>query len=747
MFEGRSHSINLKILSILIVYSNGKVNWDEFVSFLILCFKDEEVPTEFKDLDPPISRPLRLLRSNHRHPINRILFSPTVKPDRSQNWSEGSYMTSSKDGVINYWSLDLQVERTVQSTCPELKVQQTWVLDMVCLPDVSVVCTSSSERDLRFYDTSARKFELRVMITLLEYAVVTLHYEYSVNVEEESMLFLGDMHGNIKTIFFSPMARGPFKSTPGVPLLNVRYEAVLKGQVPGFRVLEFNNIHTDWVQQISYYHTLHSFVSCAMCEKVGLTIRDFSHKATYVYNQSKGVRCFTIDETAHLIATGGPDCLVRIWNTFVPKRPTITFTGHHAGILCLIFQEGSKTLCSISKDKCIKVWDVASQTCLQSYLGLPSELGERNDLTYLYNPESRQIIIGNMLLAAIYLCPLQSGEHTDGNTHSSAVSCLLYNPLFNVLVTCGLDNYIIVWDPWRGRRISVVKECHTKMLHGEKIPVEITAATFNPTFHFLLTGAHDGSLKVWDFNTGTCLRNMRIETGSEVTSVIWIPGRILAMGWNQRVVEFADSGGAAGPGGAFSKPWQLCHYDDILCAAARIPQTLVTASYSGELVMWRLETGQPYKKHDVYNPTERIKIKYQTDSNKARLTVPRLTRHKSLIAKDKPLLPSMLPRRRVSSIKVPDSCVGAKGLAVRAVLFLASRPMAPNIGSLLIATDNGSVQVWSHHISGGFMAAFWATHTAGDYVIAMATDESNDYVFVGKLQKLMSKCYFNKPKI
>lgn len=701
---------------------------------MILCFKDDEVPVEFKDLDPPISRPLRLLRSNHRHPINRILFSPTVKPDRTQNWNEGSYMTSSKDGIINYWSLDLQLERTVQSTCPKLKVQQTWVLDMVCLADVSVVCTSSSERDLRFYDTSARKFELRVMITSLEYAVCTMHYEYSESVEEDSMLFLGDMHGNIKIMFFPPLARGPFKSTPGVPLLNVRYETVLRGTIKGFKVLEFNNIHNDWVRQINYYHTLHSFVSCAGCEKVALTIRDLSHKVTYVYNQPKGVYCFTIDEVGHLIATGGPDCLVRIWNTFVPKRPTITFTGHHAGILSLIFQEGSKTLCSISKDKCIKVWDIASQTCLQSYLGLPSELGERSDLTYLYNPSSRQIIIGNLLLAAVYLCPLQSGEHTDGNTHSLAISCMLYNPLFKLLVTCGLDNYIIVWDPWRGRRLSVVKEAHTRMLHGEKIPVEITAATFNPTWHLLLTGAHDGSLKVWDFNTSTCLRNMRIEYGCEVTAVIWITGRILAVGWNQRVVEFADSGGAAGPGGAFSKPWQTCHFEDVLCAAARIPQALATASYNGELVFWRLETGQPYKKHDVYNPTQRIKIKYQTNTEKIVPVIgSKTSRYKSFIKDPLPLLSAMLPKKKVSALKLPDTCIQVKGLPVRSILFLCTRPMSPNVGTLLVSTDNGSVQVWSHHASGGFITAFWVAHIAGDYVISMTTDENNEYLFVGNL--------------
>ena len=34
------------------------------------------------------------------------------------------------------------------------------------MPDIDIVCTSSTERDLRFYDTVAKKFDLRVMVEL-----------------------------------------------------------------------------------------------------------------------------------------------------------------------------------------------------------------------------------------------------------------------------------------------------------------------------------------------------------------------------------------------------------------------------------------------------------------------------------------------------------------------------------------------------------------------------------------------------
>lgn len=42
----------------------------------------------------------------------------------------------------------------------------------------------------------------------------------------------------------------------------------------------------------------------------------------------------------------------------------------------------------------------------------------------------------------------------------------------------------------------VVKNAHSKLSLGDYVPVEITAATFNPGMHLLLTGARDGSLKV-----------------------------------------------------------------------------------------------------------------------------------------------------------------------------------------------------------------------------------------------------------
>ncbi|VEN43715.1 unnamed protein product, partial [Callosobruchus maculatus] len=137
--------------------------------------------------------------------------------------------------------------------------------------------------------------------------------------------------------------------------------------------------------------------------------------------------------------------------------------------------------------------------------------------------------------------------------------------------------------------------------------------------------------------------NIDNEKWTEVQSVIWVKGRIMAMGWNRRVTEFADSGEAIGPGGAYSKNWDLRHTEDISASAVKVPETLATTSYVGELILWRLETGQPYKKFNVSNPTARIKIQYTLNKQKDDFT-----KRKSSVLTRKSKLASISEDRRIS---------------------------------------------------------------------------------------------------
>jgi len=87
---------------------------------------------------------------------------------------------------------------------------------------------------------------------------------------------------------------------------------------------------------------------------------------------------------------------------------------------------------------------------------------------------------------------------------------------------------------------------------------------------------------------------------SEITNVVWHENRILCCGWNKHVTELT-----AFESDVFKKDWVTSHTDYILCSSARLPQLLATGTYNGELIFWRIETGQPLKKYEVIDVTKR----------------------------------------------------------------------------------------------------------------------------------------------
>lgn len=290
----------------------------------------------------------------------------------------------------------------------------------------------------------------------------------------------------------------------------------------------------------------------------------------------------------------------------MPKKPICILPGHHCCIIFIFLQDDATKVYTIDRDKFVKVWDIPEQCLIQTYILFSTTLTDRTQMTCFYNDDTRELMMGTMKFASVKCCPLLKMDQTDGYTHSRPISVILYNRLFKTVVTCGFDSYIIVWDPWTGKRETLIKGAHTRMSHGETLRLEITAGCFDPKEQLLLTGARDGTMKIWNFNNGICIRNLAIEYMCEVSQVFWFHERILAVGWNRHVIEFSDTG--ENELGSSGKYWEVYHTEDVLAAAAHPPLSLVTSSYNGELVMWKLETGQPYRRYDVDAPKSRIKV-------------------------------------------------------------------------------------------------------------------------------------------
>lgn len=213
--------------------------------------------------------------------------------------------------------------------------------------------------------------------------------------------------------------------------------------------------------------------------------------------------------------------MLRLWNHIMPKEPIAILPGHHCGIVFIFMQDDGKKVYTMDRNKLIKIWDTAEHSVIQTYIVFNTAITDRVAITAFYNDHARELVMAAMNIGTVKCCPLLKLDKTDGYTHSRQVSVVLYNSLFKTVVTCGFDSYIIVWDPWTNKRKTLIKQAHTRVSYGEILRVEITAGCFDPKQQLLLTGARDGTLKIWNFNSGICVRNMSIEEMCEVTVVFW----------------------------------------------------------------------------------------------------------------------------------------------------------------------------------------------------------------------------------
>ena len=83
-------------------------------------------------------------------------------------------------------------------------------------------------------------------------------------------------------------------------------------------------------------------------------------------------------------------------------------------------------------------------------MSVASELTEQMPLVAFYNRKTQQLIIGAKKFAILSISKRMNSEFTDGVSHSQAISVLLFNSLFDCLVSCGKDSNIIVWNIYKG---------------------------------------------------------------------------------------------------------------------------------------------------------------------------------------------------------------------------------------------------------------------------------------------------------
>ncbi|KAJ5907420.1 hypothetical protein N7495_000102 [Penicillium taxi] len=198
-----------------------------------------------------------------------------------------------------------------------------------------------------------------------------------------------------------------------------------------------------------------------------------------------------IDRTSTLLATGGADGSIKVWDI---RGGYVTHTFNDRGVisaLCFFEVPTIEDVKSSSKKKASGDDDDDMAGISNSTFGFRLASGSEEGKVRVWDLHKRKSI-------AVL------------DSHVSLVRGLSFSPSENALLSASRDKTVIVWDArtWKSRRIIPVLE-------------SVEAASFIEDSALCVLGGENGKLRVWDCNRGSEITEDQ-EAGEEFESIVAI---------------------------------------------------------------------------------------------------------------------------------------------------------------------------------------------------------------------------------
>ena len=203
------------------------------------------------------------------------------------------------------------------------------------------------------------------------------------------------------------------------------------------------------------------------------------------------MRCVAYSPNGKLVATGGDDGKVKVWDT-TSWFCFVTFSDHTAPVTGVAFAPNGLSVVSSSLDGTVRAFDL---------------IRYRNYRT-LVPPEPVQLSCvaldaGGEIVAAgavdrfeIFVWSLQTGKVLDVlSGHEGPVAALAFSPAASLLASASWDHTVRVWDTFEGR------PHRESLVHA----TDCVAVAWKPDGSELCSAALDGTLSFWDPDEGVLL--------------------------------------------------------------------------------------------------------------------------------------------------------------------------------------------------------------------------------------------------
>ncbi len=277
-----------------------------------------------------------------------------------------------------------------------------------------------------------------------------------------------------------------------------------------------------------------------------------------------------------LVANGCSDGRISIWQMGSGQN-VVNIKAHDSYVTGLIFTNDSSRLISASLDRFIKIWDLDSGVCLQSW-----QLS--NSIHELALNHSGKILACASECGGVFLWDVATGELLKKLTgHAGSAISVAFQPYGTLLASSSYDSTIKLWD-------LTTDECIHTLIGHTQITFSIA---FNPLGTKLVSSSFDTSIKLWDVETGCCLQTIEDHSRIVVAAVFSPDGHRIISGSQDLTLRIWSE--------INLNNWQCTkvlqgHQNNIWSIALDSSgKKLISGDSSGVLKFWDVESGQCVK--------------------------------------------------------------------------------------------------------------------------------------------------------
>ena len=214
------------------------------------------------------------------------------------------------------------------------------------------------------------------------------------------------------------------------------------------------------------------------------------HLLSFLSGHADEVRALALDRENHLLASGGRDNTIRLWDLDTRKLIGDPLEGHDDWVSGLAFDPQGQVLVSSSADGTLRRWDVETLAPIG-----PPLTGHDGAVWAVALSPNGQVITSGGEDGTVRLWDISSGEALGDplQGHTDIVFSVSFDPAGEKLVSSSADGTVRLWDVATSEPIGDPLEGHDDW---------VFRAVFSPDGGLIASGGADNTIRLWIASVG-----------------------------------------------------------------------------------------------------------------------------------------------------------------------------------------------------------------------------------------------------